>query len=376
VNKKSAIAATAVLLVITFPVRLSAQLKNNATDAPQFSSVLAEEMQSALDAWALADHHRGVSAAVILSDGQEWVSTAGVESADSELLPEHLIWIASITKSMTGAVILSLAEEGMLGLDDPISLWLDDRPHIDPEITIRQLLNHTSGVANYSRSPDLGPAISADFSHVFTASELIELVGPMNFTRGDRTQYTNTAFVLLGMIAEKVTGTPIVDLYHERIWTPLGLDEIFLPGFETTAGLVAQAWGGRQAAQEIAPLERMSLLSIGNSAFGLFSNARTVARWGRALFTGKVFGESIRQQMLDFVPAAGNIPGEAGAGLGIRGYEYLDREQWGHSGGSPLGSSLLLFDPDTGVTVAVLMNQGRGAEHFSLAPELLRIATD
>jgi D-alanyl-D-alanine carboxypeptidase len=96
---------------------------------------------------------------------------------------------------------------------------------------------------------------------------------------------------------------------------------------------------------------------------------------GRALFTGEVFGEDMQALMLDFVPAAGNIRGEPGAGLGIRKYSYLGREQWGHSGGSPAGSSLLFFDPDSGVTVAVLMNQGRGAEHFTLAPRLLSIAT-
>ena len=77
----------------------------------------------------------------------------------------------------------------------------------------------------------------------------------------------------------------------------------------------------------------------------------------------------------DHWTAAGNIPGETGAGLGIRGYGYLEREQWGHSGGSSLGSSLLLFDPSTGTTVAVIMNQGRGAQHFALAPQLLQIAT-
>jgi CubicO group peptidase (beta-lactamase class C family) len=146
-----------------------------------------------------------VSAAVILADGSEWVGTAGTNGAGTELKPNHLIWIASITKTMTGAVILGLAAEGRLALDDPISRWLDPIENINSAITIRQLLNHTNG-------------------------------------------------------------------------------------------------------------------------------------------------------------------------LGIRRYAYLGREQWGHSGGSPLGSSLMLYDPDTGVTVAVMMNQGRGAEHFLLAPRLLAIA--
>ena len=74
------------------------------------------------------------------------------------------------------------------------------------------------------------------------------------------------------------------------------------------------------------------------------------------------------------VSAAGNIPGETGSGLGLRGYAYLGGNQIGHSGGSQFGSSLLLYDLATGVTVAVVMNQAGGADHFVLAPALLRVA--
>jgi CubicO group peptidase (beta-lactamase class C family) len=97
-----------------------------------------------------------------------------------------------------------------------------------------------------------------------------------------------------------------------------------------------------------------------------------VARWGHELFTGSVISERRQQEMRTLVAAA--IPGESGAGLGIRGYSYLGRREYGHSGGATYGSSLLLYDPDAGVTVAVLMNQGRGADGFTLAPTLLGIA--
>lgn len=351
----------------------SSQDQGAPASAPTVASQ-ASRLQGALDVWAAASNHRGVSAAVIVSDGTEWVGTAGVEGASGDLQPEHLIWIASITKTMTGAVVLQLAEEGVLGLDDRVSRWLPETENVDGQITIRQLLNHTNGLANYTRSPEIGQAIGADSSHVFAAEELIRFVGPKVFERGERTQYTNTAFVLLGMIAEAATNGTIVQLYHQRLWEPLELEEIFLPGHEPPPGPVGQAWAGQGANDEVTPLDQMSLLTIGNSAFGLFSNARTVARWGRALFTGGLFGEATRAQMLEFVPAAGNILGESGAGLGIRKYSYLGREQWGHSGGSPFGSSLMLYDPDTGTTVAVIMNQGRGAQHFDLAPQLLAIA--
>jgi D-alanyl-D-alanine carboxypeptidase len=284
---------------------------------------------------------------------------------------DHLIQIASITKTMTGALILQLADEGILRLDDPLDRWIDRYPNIDGRITLRQLLTHTSGVANYTGTQGLRSAIAADASHVFTPDELLAFVGPPLSAPGGETAYTNTAFLLLGLVAERATGRSITDLFQQRLWAPLELQEIFLPGLQEPPRPVAAALG---VTAVVSPLDYMSVLSVGHAAFGLLANARTVARWGRALFTGAVISEEMQRAMRELVPAAGNIPGETGAGLGIRSYGYLDRTQFGHSGGASFGSSLLLFDPDTGITVTVLMNQGQGAQHFDLAPQLLAIA--
>lgn len=330
-----------------------------------------QELQAALDGWAAAPGHEGVSASVVFADGTQWTSVAGTAGGSQPLLPEHLIWIASLTKTMTGALVLQLADESRLALDDPLSRWLAPPAHVDPKITLRQLLNHTNGLDNYTASPALAAAVAADPARVFTADELLGFLGPAHFAPGARAEYTNTAFILLGQIAEAVTGRSIVDLYHERLWDPLRLTEIFLPGHEAPAGPVAPALSSTGI---VAPLSQMSRLSAGHSAAGLMSNARTMARWGRELFAGRVLSARMQQEMRTLVPAAGNIPGESGAGLGIRAYSYLGRTQFGHSGGSAFGSSLLLHDPATGVTVVVLMNQGQGADHFSLAPSLLEVA--
>jgi D-alanyl-D-alanine carboxypeptidase len=309
---------------------------------------------------------------VVLADGTQWNGVAGQAATGEAMREEHLIWIASITKTMTAAVILQLADESRLSLDDPVSRWLPPRPHVDPGITLRQLLNHTNGLDNYTASPALGAVVQASPGRVFTADDLLAFVGPPHFARGTRTEYTNTAFLLLGQVAEEASGRPIVELFHERLWDPLRLREVFLPGLEPPLQPVARALGGSGL---VAPLDRMALLTTGNSAFGLLATARAVAQWGHVLFTGGVISGAMQQEMRRLVPAAGTIPGESGSGLGIRGYAYLGRTQLGHSGGASLGSSLLLHDPARGVTVVVLMNQGQGADHFTLAPALLEIAT-
>ncbi|MGE3615637.1 MAG: serine hydrolase domain-containing protein [Gemmatimonadales bacterium] len=329
----------------------------------------ASTYQEALDRWAAVTGHYGVSASVILADGRQWSGTAGKAGAVS-LRPEHLLSIASITKTMTGAVILRLAEAGKLSLDDPISRWFQPIANVDPAITVRQLLNHTSGVANYTADPGFSAAIAADPGHRFTREELLQFIGPPAFAPGTRTQYTNTAFILLGMVAERAGGQPIETRYAE-LWDAIGEHEIWFPGPTAPPGPVATA---RTNQGEAEPLDRMAFFTGANTAFGMLATARAVAHWGRELFTGTILTAGSQAAMRTLVPAAGNIPGESGAGLGIRSYGYLGRTQFGHSGGSPYGNSLLLFDPATGITVMVVMNQGAGADHFLLAPELLRIA--
>jgi D-alanyl-D-alanine carboxypeptidase len=330
------------------------------------------QLQDALDRWAAAPGHHGVSASVVFPDGTSWSGTAGEASPGERLREDHLVWIASITKTMTGAVILQLADESRLSLDDPVERWLAPIPNVDPRVTLRQLLNHTGGVSDYVDSPSFRAALEARPERVFTATELLAFAGPPRFAPGGATDYSNTGFLLLAEVAQEVTGRTLLAGLHERLWGPLGLDEMFLPGLESPPGPVAAAWGRTGA---VAPLGRMSSVSAGNAAFGVFATARAVSRWGRALFEGQVVSPRMQKEMRRAVPAVGDIPGETGSGLGIRTYGYLGRLQLGHSGGASLGSSLLLHDPERRVTVTVLMNQGEGADHFSLGPLLLDLAT-
>jgi D-alanyl-D-alanine carboxypeptidase len=333
----------------------------------------ADALQSALDRWAALPAHRGVSAAVVFADGMVWAGAAGTAADDEPLRTDHLIQIGSITKTMTAAVVLQLVDERVLRLEDPISRWLPRRAFVNPAITLRQLLNHTNGLANYTGTTGLSRAIAERPSHALLPTELLSFIGPARFPPGRDTEYTNTAFIVLGMVAEEATGRSMVENYHQRLWLPLELDRIFLPALEPHLAPVASALTSSD--RILAPLDYPAVLSIGHSAFGLLADATTVARWGRALFIGKVISEDRQREMRALVPAAGNIPGETGSGLGIRSYEYLGRTQYGHSGSATFGNSLLLFDPESGVTVAVLMNQGAGAGHFQLAPELLALAS-
>ena len=358
--------------VLTISATACGVAQPSSTKVVNSSETVGPELQKELDLWIADPKHRGVSASVIFADGSQWEGVDGLSADGEALQSNHLISIASITKTMTGALILQLASESALSLDDPVSRWLPPRMNIDTNITIRQLLNHTNGLANYTANPAFAAVVSESKVHIFSIEELLTFVGPPQFAPGEGVQYTNTAFILLGEILERVTGKPIEELYHERLWDPIGLKEIFLPVCEEPPGLVAFTLGNKGL---VDPSDQISWFSAMYSAFGLMASARNIACWGHALFEDNVLTVEMQKEMRTVVPASGSIPGEQGVGLGIRSYHYLGRIQYGHSGGSPFGSSLLLYDPQTRVIVAVLMNQSSGADHFTLAPKLLDIAS-
>jgi D-alanyl-D-alanine carboxypeptidase len=320
-----------------------------------------------------------VSAAVILRDGSQWTGTAGLARTGEALRPDHQIAVGSITKTVTAALVLQLGEEGRLALDDRVERWVPGLAHVPAQVTLRQLLNHTSGVANYTLHPAYAPTLAAEPTRRFSPRELLALFpGPPVFAPGEQTDYTNTAFVVLGLVAEAAGAREIAAAWRKRFWDPLRLDEVFLHPDEPAGGPVANAWVGNPAALETEPLRNVAACSSRWAAFGLFASPRAVARWGRALFVGSVLSAESRAEMLRFAPP---MPGtlETGSGLGVRRYAFGGREQWGHSGATEDASSLLLHEPSSGVTVAVAMNQSpgsHGSSHFPLASELLRLSRE
>jgi D-alanyl-D-alanine carboxypeptidase len=338
-------------------------------------------LQAPLDAWLLRDAgRRGVSAAVMLADGTLWTGTAGLARTGEPLRSDHQIAVGSITKTATAALVLRLAEEGRLTLDDTIGRWRLGLAHVPPQLTLRQLLNHTCGLANYTLHPEFAATLSLEPARRFAPREVLELfLAPPVFAPGERTEYTNSAFVVLGLVAEAADGRAVAEQWRARLWGPLGLAEVFLPPDEAARGAVANAWvGGSPSTQrEVDPLANVAGFSSRWAAFGLVATPREMARWARALFGGPVLSAESRREMQSVVPGSGEIPQETGSGLGVRRYGYDGREQWGHSGAAAEGSSIVLHEPASGVTLALAMNQSpasHGSSHFALAGELLRIA--
>ena len=232
--------ATLRLIVIVFSLGLLLSCSKNSTTEP--SSKMAQQFQEVLDNSLALHNGIGISAAVLMPDQEIWTGTSGI-SHDDILIDENMMFhIASVTKTFVAACILQLAEEGKLSIEDSLYQWLPDFPNIDSSITIRQLLNHTSGVFDYYYNPAYSDSLVADFTRRWMPEEILTLVLEPDFPPGTDYHYSNTNYILLGMIIRDVTGNEVSAEIRDRFLAPLGLNSTFFEVEESIPGAMAHGW--------------------------------------------------------------------------------------------------------------------------------------
>ncbi|MEK5246840.1 serine hydrolase domain-containing protein [Bacillus sp. FSL R9-9530] len=277
--------------------------------------------------------------------GKTWGYAAGVANLSTKkpMETDFRFRIASVTKTFTATVVLQLAGENRLNLDDSIEKWLpgviQGNGYDAKQITIRQILNHTSGIAEYSRTKE------ADFfknrNKSFTAEDLVKLglSLPPDFAPGKGWSYSNTGYVLLGILIEKVTGNSYAEEIENRIIEPLKLSNTFLPGNSSVIPGTNHARGYFQpdGASELKDITYYNP-SIGSSAGDMISTADDLNKFFSYLLSGKLLKEQQLKQMLTTVPTGSAELG--GYGLGIYETRLPNGVSiWGHSGGIPGFSS-------------------------------------
>jgi len=216
-----------------------------SSDSNDTTSVrtLYEKLHQALDSALNTSSGKGISAAVILSDGQTWIGVSGISHGTSAITPDMRFSAGSIAKIFTATTILQLVEEDKLTLNDSLDKWLPAYPNIDSTITIRQLLNHTSGLYDFVDNDNYWNAIFSDPSKVWTPEEiLLTFVRQPVFPKGTGWNYATTNYLLLRMIIKKITRTEISAVNQARFWTPLGLTNSFTSIRGALPALMAHGW--------------------------------------------------------------------------------------------------------------------------------------
>jgi D-alanyl-D-alanine carboxypeptidase len=334
---------------------------NGLLSAQSFDPVLASRLQDKIDSMRVSNNIIGISASVFFPGMGFWQGASGNSSAGTALSSDMLFGIASNTKLFTGVLILKLAENNLLQLDDSIHRYLPAFTNVDSNITIRQLLNHTSGLADVSSVQGYPDSMLANPYRVFTPSELITWAGPPLFSPGTDWNYCNTNYLLAGLIAESATGQTFSQLLRDSILSPLQMDSTFLDVYETLLYEVTHPW---QAGTDNSSTPRISINSAAWAAGGMYSNSAEMTKWYHALMSGQIINTSSLNQMSTFV-------GSGNYGIGIGQSTVMGRSVWTHGGNIWGGySSSMMYDPATGMVICVLINQ-LPAPAFQVSVQLL-----
>lgn len=263
-----------------------------ATDAdaddgrPAACTAIDGELQTALDG------ARGTAKNATLAVSDEACGLRAFVSGDPANATLDTLWrMGSVTKTFVSAVILGLVKDGKVALTDPLSKWVEAVPKTDG-VTVRMLLNHTSGIFNYTEDS----AFFVDRKKKWTPREIVDLATKTDpyFGPGTDFHYSNTNYVLLGMIAEKAGGKKISALIRERAIGPAGLAHTFFDGEETIDGAMTK--GFTAAGKDVTFISDMS----GPWAAGaMVAPAIDLARWAQALYgTTKVLDDGQRTMLL------------------------------------------------------------------------------
>jgi len=324
---------------------------------------LEEKLQLVLDENLEDLDGRGVSAAMVMPGKPIWKGVAGISHDTVKISPDMLFAIGSITKNFVATLTLKLAEEGRLSLDDSLYTWLPAYPHIDSTITIRQLLNHSSGIYMFWSNQKIWDDLKKDRTKIWTPEEVLSYIKePYDFTPGDGFRYSNTNYLLMAMIIERATGSKLSAEFRERFWQPLGIKNAYLSIEEEIPDNMAHVFGDNfnkdGSTLDLTYLPRTSHESIAYGSGGLFMTAEDLALWCNALFEGEVLQGQSLEEMLEFRDI-GFGRKRRGIGLGVE--RFVKRMSSGetavgHSGANIGTSTYMVHLPDHHISVVVMIN--------------------
>ena len=270
--------------------------------------------------------------------------------------PETIFQSGSVGKQFVSAAIMMLVEEGKLSLDDSIIKYFSEAPATWKPILIKNLLSHTSGLAEYESEERIGPKGAFYLRLDFTEEELVTKIEalPIEFAPGDKWDYRNTNYVLLGVLIHKITGKPYYEFLDERIFKPLGMtstrlisDRDIIPnraaGYEIDNGhLKNQEW--------VSP-------TFNSTADGtLYFNVLDLAKWDAALYGTQLLKQSSLDRIWTIYPLNDGKPNPAGYGFGWSIGKQQEHKRFEHGGAWQGFTCAIARYPDDSLTVVVLTN--------------------
>jgi CubicO group peptidase (beta-lactamase class C family) len=300
----------------------------------------------------------------LVARGNDVILSKGYGSADLEWnipnAPSTKFRLGSITKQFTAASILLLEERGKLSVNDPVKQYVSDAPAAWDKITIFHLLTHTSGIPNFTSFPDYRktepfPATPAELVARFRDK-------PLDFPPGEKWNYSNSGYVLLGYLIEKISGEPYERFLRDNILTPLGMKD---SGYDSNSAVIPHRASGYTSGPNGFENAGFIHMSIPHGAGALYSTTEDLLKWEQGLFGGKLLRTSSLEKMTK--PFLSNYA----FGLTVdtvSGHKVIE-----HGGGIEGFNTEIAYYPDSKLSVIVLGNVN-GSAPGEIATRLAAIA--
>jgi CubicO group peptidase (beta-lactamase class C family) len=322
--------------------RIKAYSTGDAAALPSGPDV--SRMEEVIRSFVSDQHFMG---SVLVAHGKEVLLDKGYGFANLEWnipnSPSSKFRLGSITKQFTAASILLLQEGGKLNLSDPVKKYLPDSPAAWDKVTVLNLLTHTSGIPSFTSFPDY--ASLEPFAT--TPEQLVKRFRdkPLDFQPGEKWSYSNSGYVLLGYLIEKISGESYERFVQENIFTPLGMKD---SGYDSNSAIIPHRAAGYSPGPNGPENAGYINMTVPLSAGGLYSTTDDLLRWEQGLFGGKLLSSASLQKM--------TTPFKEDYACGLMVHTVNGRKVIEHGGGIEGFNTLLAYYPEDELTVIVLSN--------------------
>ena len=372
---------TILLFAICTLFTVAVHAQTNVTD----KTALRTALQLKLDEWHKAGSFPGATLGVVLANGESFGLAVGFSDRETKrpMMPTDRMLAGSVGKTFAAATALQLIKEGRIGLNDKIEkylgreTWFSRLPNAK-EITVRQLMNHTSGLVRYEFKEQFTKDLTANPEKSWKPAELVAylLDEKPPFAAGEGWDYSDTNYIVLGMIIEKVTGRRFYEEANRRLLKPLKLTDTIPQDGPRLKGVVQGYAGPNNPFGGTDAMIVNGKFAI-NPQFewtggGYASTAQDLARWAKMIYEGKAFSPDLLPEVLKGVSAP-MLGRETRYGLGVIIRKTTLGPSYGHSGFFPGYMTDMMYFPEHKVAVAIQVNTSVGR---SLGKPLSRVLVE
>lgn len=337
-----------------------------STAKAQMNVMWADTLNKTLTQYQQASQMKGVASSVVFSDGSVWSSSAG-QYGSTQLHSGLLYDIGSNTKTMIAALILLLEEEGKLSINDTLYHHIAPVALVPNGIALEQLLNHRSGIYNFTEHPDFFNEIFADESRFWHPdSSLARFLSPALFPAGSSFSYSNTNYMLLGKVIETIEQKPLNQVMKDRLFSPYQLNHSYLDQYDTFTEIKTGVW---QPSGNYYGTDFVALMSSAWAAGAVVSTPEDLALWAHTLYRGDILSSN----SMDKMRTGTSLQGGLIYGLGLFERTLNGKTYLGH-GGNTLQNSAMDYSLASDFSVVVMnIDQGFYSETDALQDKLIKL---